>query len=303
MVHCPLRWLSIVLVSCALLGGYGCSTSRNSTGQPLSETGTSIGEASSSSIENQKLAGGNKGASDEANAEEFFDPFAEEGESEVLEEYDPLESYNSVMFKFNYNFDKYFLKPIATGYDFITPNIVQRGLFNMIQNVRVVPRFFNNVLQGKVKGAGIEVGRFLVNSTIGIGGIFDPAKSFLDLETPLEDFGQTLGVYGVGPGPYLILPLFPTPLTIRDGVGFVADIFLDPFNYFVLPFARMTSIPQVVKDPDLITYVNWAVRVGEAVNLRSLNLETFQGVEEATIDLYSAVRNGYLQQRKKAIQE
>lgn len=301
MVSSQFRWWSILLVSCVMLGGAGCSTSKNTTAH--SPTGSETSRGDSSAIENQILTGDAEGASGEVGEEEFFDPFAEEGDGDVLEEYDPLESYNTMMFKFNYNFDKYFLKPIATGYDFITPNVVQRGLFNMIQNVRVVPRLFNNIFQGKMKGAGIEVGRFLVNSTIGIGGFFDPAKGLLDLETPLEDFGQTLGAYGVGPGPYLILPIFPTPLTIRDGVGFVADIFLDPFNYFVLPFARMTSIPQIVKDPDLITYASWVVRVGEAVNLRSLNLETFQGVEDATIDLYSAVRNGYLQQRRKAIQE
>ncbi len=290
-----LRWFGLLLFTASVLSGFGCSTTRTTseTQHPRDVSASSDGvsdEAGEEGID-----------SGEEGEEEFFDPFAEEGE--ILEEYDPFESYNSAMFTFNYNFDKYFLKPIATGYDFITPNIVQRGLFNMIQNVRVVPRFLNNVFQGKFTGAGIEVGRFLVNSTVGIGGFFDPAKSLLDLETPLEDFGQTLGVYGVGPGPYLILPLFPTPLTVRDGVGFAADIFLDPFNYFVLPFARMTSIPQIVKDPDLITFVPYGIRVGEAINLRSLNLETFQGVEDATIDLYSAVRNGYLQQRKNAIQE
>ncbi len=237
--------------------------------------------------------------------DEFFDPFAvrdEEGQA-VLEEYDPWQPYNEVVFEFNYRLDKYVFKPLAQGYDFVVPNAAQRGVSNAFHNVRFAPRFFNNVFQGKFKGAGLEVSRFLINTTIGIGGLFDPAEDLFDLTTPDEDFGQTLGYHGVGPGPYVLIPFFPQPFTVRDAVGFVVDLGLDPWNYLVLPFVRVESWPQVVTDENTSLWLNWGLRGLDILNTRSLNLETFQGVEEAAVDLYGAVRNGYLQTRAKAIKE
>ena len=221
---------------------------------------------------------------------------------EDQEEYDPWEPYNAVVFRFNYNLDDYVVQPVAEGYNSLTPDLVQRTISNVFQNVRFVPRFFNNVFQGKVKGAGIEISRFLINTTFGMGGLFDPATD-LGLETPEEDFGQTLGFYGVGPGPYLLLPFWPSPLTVRDGFGYVVDLALDPFNYLVLPFTQVEDWPQAVTNKDTALILNWGLRIGEILNERSRNLETFQGVEEATVDLYSAVRNAYLQKRAKAIRE
>lgn len=239
-----------------------------------------------------------------AEEDEFFDPFAvqEEGQA-VLEEYDPWQPYNEVVFEFNYRLDKYVFKPLAQGYDFVVPDAAQRGVSNAFHNVRFAPRFFNNVFQGKFKGAGLEVSRFLINTTIGIGGLFDPAEDLFGLTTPDEDFGQTLGYYGVGPGPYVLIPFFPQPFTVRDAVGFVVDLGLDPWNYLVLPFVEVESWPQVVTDDSTALWLNWGLRGVDLLNARSLNLETFQGVEEAAIDLYGAVRNGYLQRRVKAIQE
>ena len=123
-----------------------------------------------------------------------------------------------------------------------------------------------------------------------------------DLKTPQEDLGQTLGKYGVPPGPYLMVPFFG-PFTLRDGIGFIGDGFLNPFNWFVLPIIETDSIPQAVSNTNTANKIRAGMLAGEAVNLRSLNLEKFQGVEEGTIDLYGAVRNGYLQQRQKAILE
>jgi len=232
--------------------------------------------------------------------DEFYDPFEKEGEA-GLEEYDPWGPYNVVVFECNYQVDRFVVKPAAQAYDFVMPDLVQRGLSNALHNIAVVPRLFNNLFQGKAKGAGLEVGRFLINSTIGVGGLFDPAKSEFGLETPVEDFGQTLGVYGVGPGPYLILPFFP-PFTLRDAVGYVADIFLDPYTYFVFRNVRLGQ-PALVEHEDTATIGAFATRVGEIVSTRSLNLERFEDVEETTVDLYSAVRNAYLQKRAKAILE
>ena len=241
-------------------------------------------------------------AEEDEREDEFFDPFEEAEEGEEFEEYDPWESYNVLVFRFNYNLDRYLVKHLATGYDFVVPNVVQRGISNVFHNVRFAPRFFNNVFQGKLKGAGLEVSRFLINTTVGIGGLFDPASDFFDLQTPDEDFGQTLGYYGVGPGPYLMVPFYP-PLTVRDGIGYVVDLALDPFNWLVVPIIKVEDWPQVVTNDNHALALNWGLRILDLTNLRSLNLEAFQGVEEATVDLYSAVRNAYLQKRAKDIRE
>ena len=226
-----------------------------------------------------RLAGSPQG-SDPADR---IDMTLRKGEEEI-EEYDPWEPYNEKMFSFNHDvFDRFILKPLATAWDTIVPDAVQRSLGNIFENLAMPRRVVNSLLQLKFKGAGYEVTRFLLNTTIGIGGIFDIAK---EAEVPRsdEDTGQTLGVYGVGPGPYLILPFLP-PLTVRDGIGFAADMALDPLSY-VIPFAAAAG-----------------KTAGKSVNDRSQNLEFFESVEENVIDLYSGVRNAYLQRRQKAIQE
>jgi len=234
--------------------------------------------------------------------DDAYDPFAKSGE-ETEQEYDPWESLNTKVFEFNRQLDRYVLKPVAQGYDFIIPDFVQVGLSNMFYNLRFPQRFLNNVFQGKVKGAGIEVGRFLINSAVGYAGFLDLAKE-VDLVTPEEDFGQTLGSYGVKPGPYLIIP-FLQPFTVRDFTGYVVDIFLNPINWLVAPIIEVEGVPSLIahKNRTTTTILQISVRVGEIVNERSRNLEKFQGVEEATLDLYTAVRNAYLQSRARAIQE
>ena len=234
-------------------------------------------------------------------AEELFDPFAKADEEG--EEYDPWEPFNIFVFEFNRKLDKYALKPVAQGYDFIIPDFVQVGISNMFYNLRFPQRFLNNMFQGKVKGAGIEVGRFLLNTTVGYAGFLDLAKE-IDLVTPDEDFGQTLGFYGVKPGPYLVLP-FLQPFTVRDFAGYVTDIFLNPINWLVAPIIEVQGIPSLIahKNRTTSSILQISVRVGEIVNERSRNLEKFQGVEEATLDLYTAVRNAYLQSRTRAIRD
>lgn len=234
--------------------------------------------------------------------DEPFDPFAKPEET-IGEEYDPLESLNTKVFEFNRQVDRWILKPVAKGYNFIMPDFLQVGISNMFYNIRFAPRLFNNLFQGKIKGAGIEAGRFLINSSIGLAGFIDVATG-IELVTPEEDTGQTLGHYGVKPGPYLVLPFLP-PFTTRDLVGYMGDILLNPVNWLVAPFIEVNNVPSAIahKNRTTITFVQLGSRVGEIVNERSRNLEKFQGVEEATLDLYTAVRNAYLQSRAKAIRE
>jgi len=210
---------------------------------------------------------------------------AQESTDTVDEEYDPWEPFNEKTFAFNRGVDRWFFKPVARGYMFIMPEPWQVLVSNGFDNINFVPRFINSLLQGKWGGAGRELSRFLINSTAGIGGLFDPAKDFWGIQKSREDFGQTLGVWGSGPGPYLVLP-FMEPLTVRDGIGKAVDGFMDPLSYF-LPFI----------------WDRLGMKVGDAVNERALNYDLFQGFEESVIDMYSAVRHGYLQRRQQLIKE
>lgn len=242
-------------------------------------------------------------AAPEGSSEELYDPFAKPGET-AIEEYDPWEPLNTKFFEFNRQLDRWVLKPVAKGYNFVVPDSVQVGISNVFYNSRVTPRFLNNMFQGKFKGAGIEAGRFLINTTVGIAGFFDVAQRF-NLTTPEEDTGQTLGFYGVPTGPYLMVPLLG-PYTVRDLVGYAGDIALNPIYWLILPtMHNIESIPTVVDiEERAATYaISIGARAIEIVNDRSLNLEKFQGVEESTLDLYAAVRNAYLQKRAKALRE
>lgn len=233
----------------------------------------------------------------------FYDPFAKSDEAAGGEEYDPWEPLNTKIFEFNRQVDRWALKPVAQGYDAIIPNPIQIGISNFFYNLRFPPRFINNLAQGKLHGAGTEVGRFLLNSTIGLGGFVDVAK-YLNITTPEEDTGQTLGYYGVGPGPYLIVPFLP-PFTLRDFIGYFGDIALNPINWMVFPIIEVDGIPSVIAHHNRTTssIAQIGGRVEEVLNERSLNLEKFQGVEEATLDLYTAVKNAYLQKRRNQIRE
>jgi phospholipid-binding lipoprotein MlaA len=202
---------------------------------------------------------------------------------QIIEEYDPWEPYNETMFDFNHNIvDRYILKPVGTVWDYL-PDPVQEGLGNAFDNVAMPRRVVNHLLQAEFKGAGNELARFGINTTVGVIGVFDVAKKW-GFEKRDADTGQTLGKWGVGPGPYFIFPFLP-PLTVRDAFGLVADVAMDPINYFI-PLAA-----------------SFGRRGGEVVNTRSQNLELYESVEESTIDVYSAVRNAYLQRRQNAIEK
>lgn len=210
---------------------------------------------------------------------------AQESTDAFDEEYDPWEPFNEKMFAFNRGVDRWVFKPAARAYMFVMPEPWQVLISNGFDNINFVPRFVNSLLQGKWGGAGRELSRFLINSTAGVGGLFDPAKDFWGIQKSREDFGQTLGVWGSGPGPYLVLP-FMEPLNVRDGIGKAVDGLMDPLSY-VLPFI----------------WDRLAMKIGDAINERALNYDLFQGFEESVIDMYSAVRHGYLQRRQQLIKE
>lgn len=201
---------------------------------------------------------------------------------------DPWEPFNQSMFTFNLKLDEYVLRPVATAYDSVMPDAAQRGVQRFFKNLGVVERFANNLFQGKFVGAGQEAGRFLVNTTLGCAGFIEVAEPVFGWRESPEDFGQTLAVYGVSNGPYLVLP-FLGPSTVRDAAGLAVDGALNPMNYLL-------STVEVIA-------IKGGVAVASSVNYRSMNLELFENVERSAVDLYGAVQDGYIQRREKAIKE
>ncbi len=199
-------------------------------------------------------------------------------------DYDPWENYNEKVFNFNYKLDQYVVKPFAKGYNLFIGDGEKQVIANVFDNAAFPKRFINSLLQGKFGGAGREISRFLINSTLGGAGMTDVAKYQFGIERSDEDTGQTFGKWGWKQSRYFVVP-FLSPLTVRDGIGYVFDIAMDPVGYFI-PFAA--SAGRYTEDK---------------VNYRAQNIETFEAVEEGTLDLYSAVRNAYLKQREKQIKE
>jgi phospholipid-binding lipoprotein MlaA len=197
---------------------------------------------------------------------------------------DPLAPLNEKIFWFNLKLDKYVMRPVATGYADVLPENVRQHIGNFWDNVGVIPRFANNLFQLKVERAGIEVSRFFINSTLGGVGFFDVADPWFGLKEHDNDFGLTLGHYGVDMGPYLVLPFYG-PSSIRDTVGRVADGAMNPMSY-TLPW--YVSLPSQAGATAL-----------SAINYRSLNLQLFEDVDRYAVDLYGAVQDAYIQRRKK----
>ena len=198
-------------------------------------------------------------------------PFA----ANAATEDDPWEGFNRVVFKFNDTLDTYALKPIAQGYQFITPQFLEDGIHNMYRNVGDVRNLANNVLQVKPQAAGVDTARLLMNTSIGVGGFFDVGTK-MGLQRNDEDFGQTLGYWGLSSGPYLVLPLLG-PSTVRDALGIYPDSYAEPYRYMHDVSARNTVAGMKIIDA--------------RANLLSAE-------KLITGDKYIFIRNAYLQSRE-----
>ena len=237
------------------------------------------------------LAGCSTRLTSEQRAAELSDTPAYSSQSESTStdasdeiDYDPWEPVNERVFWLNHDvLDRYAVKPAAKVWQRVVPQPVRISLANAFDNLGMPDRFVNNLLQGRFEGAGREVVRLVINTTVGVAGFFDVATR-LGVEKSNADTGETLGSYGVGPGPYVQVPLMQ-PLDVRDGIGYGIDLLLDPLSYFA-PFIA-TIGPSVVN----------------RLNERASNLERYQDAEDASLDLYAAVRNGYLQSRQKSIDD
>ncbi len=197
---------------------------------------------------------------------------------------DPLEPVNRAVYVFNDKLDRYVLKPVATGYRAVIPAPVRTGVSNFFRNLREPAVLVNDVLQGKFKDAASDLGRFLTNSTLGVFGLVDVASHF-GLDRHNEDFGQTLAVWGVGGGPYLVLPLLG-PSNIRDGIGLYSDQQLYPPAYME---EQSTA---------------WKLYLIDAIDTRARLLDAGDILEQAAgQDPYIFVREAYRQRRRSLIED
>lgn len=190
---------------------------------------------------------------------------------------DPWERFNRASFKFNDALDRAILRPAARGYVKVTPRVLRTGIGNALSNLDTVTTIINDALQGKMGQAGRDTARFLLNTTFGLGGLFDPA-TFAGLENNDEDFGQTLGKWGVKSGPYLMLPILG-PSTLRDTFGRIPDQFTDPVSYL---------------EDDTTAYI---IRALDVLDLRA-DLLSLDEQLARSYDRYAFVRNAYLQRRE-----
>ncbi len=195
---------------------------------------------------------------------------------------DPLEPVNRVVFSFNNIFDRLILRPIAVVYKGLMPEFIRNRVTYSLNNLSMPITAVNNILQGELRKAGVSTSRFLINSTVGVLGFFDPASS-MGLESKSEDFGQTLTVWGVPSGPYLVLP-FIGPSNPRDFTGLLSTSLLDP----------MYQVGGGSTSSSLRSY-----RMGTgAVDFRSQNIKVFDDLLNNSIDHYAAVRSFYSQSRE-----
>ncbi|MCH2287248.1 MAG: VacJ family lipoprotein [SAR324 cluster bacterium] len=234
--------------------------------------------------------------------EGFDDEFEDEFGAAEKEVFDPLSGYNRVMTDFNDSLYVWVLDPVARGYRWVLPYAARRGVKNFFHNLLFPLRFVNNALQLKIKNAGEEFLRFSINSTIGILGFWDPAKEWFDLEAHEEDFGQTLGYYGVGGGFHVVLP-FLGPSNVRDMFSLYPDMQMDPVNYVEnrpYNFPKQEGEYQGVSKQTLQEVDLTLLKI---INRESLRIGQYANLKKDAIELYPFLRDVYEQNRAKLIKE
>lgn len=262
---------SLFMISCA-----GTNKSRSTEGMqggPTDSTDKAILHSPPSSVE---------AIPDE---DDGFDEFEDEFEADGVEAvFDPLSGYNRSMTRFNDGFFDWVLQPVSKAYAFVLPKEGRIAINRFFKNLFFPVRFANNVLQLKYDKAAIETGRFIVNTTVGLLGFFDPAISWLKLKPQPEDFGQTLGFYGVGNGFHIVIP-FLGPSNLRDLLGKVPDIYTTPLTYL---------------NPVEAAYVAETYR---RLNDASLRLGEYESLRKDALDLYTFLRDAYERNRLAQIKE
>ena len=275
-----------ILVTVVLFILQGCATKETSLElkqQEVQTETTSPTTSQNSTLEKNET---------ENNIDEFEEEFSEQETDDII---DPLSGYNRVMTSFNDTLMMHLFIPVSEAYATILPQPLRLGLSNAIDNIQFPIRFANNLLQGKFQNSSDELERFIINSTVGVGGLIDVASDYMTTPIPAheEDFGQTLGHYGVGSGFHIVLP-FIGPSNVRDLVGLTVDGYASPLvnvrgleNY---------KIPQNLDQSIGIYAVHF-------INKTSLHLGEYESLREDAIDLYPFFRDTYEQKRDSEIAE
>ncbi len=198
---------------------------------------------------------------------------------------DSIESINRAMFVFNDKMYFWLFKPVAQGYKFVTPDFFRTGVRNFFKNITTPGRLAGCIMQGKRERAEAEIARFLVNSTFGLGGIFDITSHIKEMNPAEEDPGQALGSYGIGNGFYIVWPFLGSS-TLRDTAGKLISIGIDPVTYIDMPAEAYLSM-----------------RVFDTVNGVSDRIGDYEAIKEAAFDPYIMVRDGYLQRRRAQVSD
>jgi phospholipid-binding lipoprotein MlaA len=298
-----MKWLTHAILVLVLLNpGYGCahsprsgSSTATSTEPPLQEqvivaSSLDPNPPDSPEVSPESEGGKTDNVSDSPAAlaspemasnsdNNYLDYVEEEKAPEKAHIADPLEPFNRAMYHFNDKLYFWVLKPVAKGYGKAVPEFARVGVRNFFSNAASPIRIVNCVFQAKFVGAAKELGRFLINTLWGFGGLLDPASdNVVNLPKQDGDFGQTLGVYGLGQGFYINWPIFG-PSSPRDTVGMIGDLFLDPSTYLVAS--------------DVLA----GIKAYEKVNATSLVIGEYESLKDAAVDPYVALRDAYVQYR------
>jgi phospholipid-binding lipoprotein MlaA len=207
---------------------------------------------------------------------------------------DPWQGLNRATFGFNDKLNTYALRPVAHGYAAIVPRVVRTDVSNFFDNLNYPVRFINSVLQGKITRSAQETGKFIVNSTAGVGGLMRVSDHISSLaDVPAEDFGQTLGVWGISPGPYIVIPVLG-PSDCRDLVGFGGDWVMSPLNWHAIGLIHYAFIT----DPLTI-----ALSATRFVNGLPKAVESYDQMKSEAVDPYVAMRDAYLSYRAEQVKK
>jgi len=249
----------------------------------MSEISSNKNEEIRPSEENETLPEPSK-EPEEKPDDDMGDITEDEGEEEAVQIADPLYPWNKTMYHFNDKLYFWLMKPLAQGYSAVVPEDIRLSVSNFFDNITTPVRFVSNLLQLKIKDAGNELFRFLYNSTAGVCGLADAAKTDFDVRKKDEDLGQTLGSYGIGHGFYIVWP-FLGPSSLRDTVGKAGDYFLDPVHYI---------------NP---TETAVGITVYDRVNETSFRIGDYEDLKKSAIDPYVSIRDAYVQHRKKKVED
>ena len=275
-----------VLLTVILFILQGCATKEATPelNQPQVKVETTTSDTSQKATPDEKQT--------ENNMEEFEEEFSEQETNDII---DPLSGYNRAMTSFNDTLMMYIFIPVSEAYAYILPQPLRLGLSNAVDNIQFPIRFANNLLQGKFQNSSDELERFIINSTVGVAGLMDVASDHMTTPIPAheEDFGQTLGHYGVGSGFHIVLPFFG-PSNVRDLVGLTTDTYLSPLVY--------TKDLENYKIPNHKDH-SIAIVAVSFINKTSLHLGEYEDLKEDAIDLYPFFRDIYEQKRDADIAE